>query len=163
MCLCVCLSVCLFVCLVVVEQGKVMMMTTRSGGDRMIDESNSTLKNLPCRGTNEPGLCYPFRCTKPRTLTFTSPNRASHTSKPWPLPRRQARQAPPWSAQEQRRGRLREWTLRAPQPRTRSRESATRELYEIHAFNWGTHQVVTEQLHDEGGVLVALLRQGVEL
>lgn len=26
-----------------------------------------------------------------------------------------------------------------------------------------TYQVVTEQLHDEGGVLVALLGQGVEL
>lgn len=86
--------------------------------------------------------------------------------KPWPPLRRQpAQRAPPSSHRRKRRGRLRGWTLREPRLRRRSRGSATcvsRWNYEV-GKGGRTYQIVTEKLHDEGGVLVALLREGVEL
>jgi len=49
--------------------------------------------------------------------------------------------------------------------------SASDEVHKVYIISahvqelksWSTYQVVTEQLHDEGRVLVALLAQGIEL
>jgi hypothetical protein len=51
---------------------------------------------------------------------------------------------------------------RRSQPRKRSRGSTYISIMSMIEGSYCTYQVVTEELHNEGGVLVALLAQGVE-
>lgn len=56
-------------------------------------------------------------------------------------------------------------TQQRAQPQMRSRESESVSIYSLGKSSKGkvSYQVVSEKLHDESGVLVALFAQGVEL
>lgn len=83
--------------------------------------------------------------------------RNEFTPRSWSPPRAPRRPSPP---REPRRSR----TRRGVRPRTKSRGSARAISARLNcAMGDITYQVVSEQLHDEGGVLVAFLAEGVEL
>lgn len=72
---------------------------------------------------------------------------------------RPQRQGPPPSSRQECS------TPQRAQPQMRSRESKSVRTYSMRKSSKGkeTYQVVSEKLHDESGVLVALFAQGVEL
>ena len=77
-----------------------------------------------------------------------------------PWRRREPRCSQPWARRWRAHRRVRH---RMARPRTMSRESGRISILVSKRSYIKAYQVVTEKLHDEGRVLVALLGQGVEL
>jgi hypothetical protein len=77
--------------------------------------------------------------------------------------RRQLRCSLPWAHQLRAQQRQRRAAQRQARPRTMSRESVMHQSGVQFTQEIRAYQIVSQKLHDESGVLVALLRQGVKL